>query len=221
MSSSGFATTPSSSETSAALCRRDGRPVDFAIDGAGAQAQAAKGARRDRGRLHPAAAGIWQAWQRQPRAGSDRNYHQPESARQGTQRSRALRCRSCRARSKAVTTSIRNCRTCANPARSSRTPTSCCSSTARNITLQNKEPQARHRRNMKNGNSKWSWPSAKPKSSSQSSATDRRAPSNCSSKGNTPASATLVEEINLPYRRDRESLFRTARLNRSAARRVK
>ena len=36
---------------------------------------------------------------------------------------RSWRCRSCRARSRAATTSGRNSRTCANPARSSRTPT--------------------------------------------------------------------------------------------------
>ena len=108
----------------AALCRRDRRPFDLAADRARAPAEAAKGPRPDRGRLHPAAAGLGQARQRQPRAGSHRDHHQPEGAGQGTQRSRSSRCRSCRVRSKAATTSARNCRTCANPARSNRTPTS-------------------------------------------------------------------------------------------------
>ena len=48
--------------------------------------------------------------------------------------------------------------------------------------LQNKEPSPA-RPNMKNGSSKWSWRTARPKSSSPSSATDRPARSNCSSKG--------------------------------------
>ena len=71
----------------AALCRRNRRPVDFATDRARAPAEAAEGPRPDRGRLHPAAAGLGQARQRQPRAGSHRDHHQPEGAGQGTERS--------------------------------------------------------------------------------------------------------------------------------------
>ena len=41
----------------AVLCRRDRRPFDLAADGARPPAEAAKGPRSDRGRLHPAAAG--------------------------------------------------------------------------------------------------------------------------------------------------------------------
>ena len=60
---------------------------------------------------------------------------------QGTRACRSSRCRSCRARSKAATTSARSSPTCANPARSSRTPTSCCSCSARNITSRTSEPK--------------------------------------------------------------------------------
>ena len=63
--------------------------------------------------------------------------------------------------------------------------------------LQNKEPGPA-RPNMKNGSSKWSWPSARRKSSSPSSATARPARSNCNSKGNSPASATSWRRIICP-----------------------
>ena len=54
----------------AALCRRNRRPVDLAAHRARPPAEAAKGPRHDRDRLHPAAAGVGQEV-RQPRAGSD------------------------------------------------------------------------------------------------------------------------------------------------------
>jgi replicative DNA helicase len=98
------------------------------------------------------------------------------------------RCLSFRARSKTVTTSIRNCPTCVNPARSSRTPTWCCSSTAKNITCRTKSPRWA-RPSGRNGSSTWSSRTARPRSSSPSSATDRRARSRCSSRDNTRASA--------------------------------
>ena len=44
----------------AALCRRNRRPVDFAAHRARPPAEAAEGPRSDRGRLHPAAAGLGQ-----------------------------------------------------------------------------------------------------------------------------------------------------------------
>ena len=75
----------------------------------------------------PAAAPVKIACRRSPRS------------RRGSRRSprsstfRSWRCRNCRVRSRAATTSGRSFPTCVNPARSSRTPTWCCSCSARNI----------------------------------------------------------------------------------------
>ncbi len=107
----------------AALCRRNRRPFDFAAHRARPPAEAAEGSRPDRGRLHPAAAGIGQAWQRQPRAGSHRDHHQPEGARQGTERSHHRAVAVVASGRKPRRQASATCRTCANPARSSRTPT--------------------------------------------------------------------------------------------------
>ena len=72
--------------------------------------------------------------QRQSRPGNLRDQPRPEAARQGARRAGDRRCRSSAARSSSARTSGRSCPTCANRARSSRTPTSCSSSTARIIT---------------------------------------------------------------------------------------
>ena len=74
-------------------------------------------------RLPAAAAGLEPPRERKPRAGNHRDHHAAQGARQGTQHSRSWRCRNCRARSKAATTSARNFPICASRARSSRTPT--------------------------------------------------------------------------------------------------
>ena len=57
--------------------------------------------------------------------------------------SRCWRCRSSRARSRRARTSGRCCRICANPARSSRTPTSSCSSIREEYYLARGEPMRR------------------------------------------------------------------------------
>ena len=61
---------------------------------------------------------------RQPRAGSHRDHHQPESARQGTERSHHRAVAAVAPGRKPRRQAPATCPTCANPARSSRTPTS-------------------------------------------------------------------------------------------------
>ena len=69
----------------------------------------------------------------EPRAGNLRDHPRPQGASPRSSTCRCWRCRSCRARSSSARTSARSSPICANPARSSRTPTSSCSSSARNI----------------------------------------------------------------------------------------
>ena len=88
-------------------------------------------------------------------------------------------------RSKTATTSILNWLICVNPVRSSRTPTSCCSCTAKNIISQNKEPQARYTRAREVETRHGARFTARPRSSLPSSATDQRVRSHCNSKGNS------------------------------------
>ena len=104
--------------------RRNRRPFDFAAHRARPPAEAAEGPRSDRGRLHPAAAGLGQTRQRQPRAGSHRDHHQPEGAGEGTQRSRHRAVAAVAPGRKPRRQAPAIVRPCANPARSSRTPTS-------------------------------------------------------------------------------------------------
>ena len=77
---------------------------------------------------------------REPRAGTDRDHDRPQGAGQGARRFRSSPAPSSRGRSSSATTSGRSSRTCANRARSNRTPTSCCSSSARNITSRTRSP---------------------------------------------------------------------------------
>ena len=80
----------------------------------------------------------------------------------------------------AARTSGRSFRICASRARSNRTPTSCCSCSARNITRCASRPK-RTGKNSPNGWRRVSASTARPRSSSANSATARSARSNCSS----------------------------------------
>ena len=84
-------------------------------------------------RLSPASFGIEDA-RRQPRAGTDRDHHRAEGPGQGARRADPGPLAAFAPGRVRATTSGPSSPTCANPARSNRTPTSCCSSTARNIT---------------------------------------------------------------------------------------
>ncbi len=102
---------------------------------------------------------------------------------------RSSRCRSSRVRSKTATTSARNWPTCVNPARSNRTPTSSSSCIARNITSPTRSPGSGPP-NTKSGSSTCRWCTARPKSSSASSATAPPARSKSSSRASSRGSAT-------------------------------
>ena len=118
----------------AALCRRDRRPVGGPARGARAPAQAPARARSLDHRLSATAAGLDQALS--PKTACRKSPRSPPSSRRWPRNStcRSWRCRNCRARWKAATTSGRSFRICVNRGRSSRTPTWCCSSIARNTT---------------------------------------------------------------------------------------
>ena len=64
------------------------------------------------GRLPTAAAGLDPAIGRKPRAGNHRNHHQAQGLGEGTELYRFWRCRNCRVKSKAATTSGPNSRIC-------------------------------------------------------------------------------------------------------------
>ena len=97
-------------------------------------ASSASGPRRPGHRLHPVAVGLAAQGQRKPRAGGDRDHHRPQGAGQGAERADRGAVAALASGREAATTSVRSSRTCVNPARSSRTPTWCCSCSARNIT---------------------------------------------------------------------------------------
>ncbi len=156
--------------------------------GARAAAEAPARPRPARDRLYSAAVGIEQARTGKPRAGNHRDHHQPEGAGQGTERSRDRAVAIVASGRKPRRQAARSSRTCANPARSNRTPTWCCSSIARNITCRTRS-RDRAPRNMPSGRSKCRWCTARPRSSSASSATARPAPCSCSSTAASPASA--------------------------------
>ncbi len=82
----------------------------------------------------------------------------------------------------------RNFPTCVSPARSNRTPTWSCSSSARNIITRCASRPRRTGKNSPNGWPKASASRARPKSSSANSATARQGRSNCSSRRPSPAS---------------------------------
>ena len=107
----------------AALHRRDRRPLDRAARRPRAPAQAPARPRPAGDRLHPAAAGLEPP--RAARTACRRSPRSPPASRRWRRSStfRSWRCRSSRARSRAATTSARSSPTCANRARSSRTPT--------------------------------------------------------------------------------------------------
>ena len=81
--------------------------------------------------------------QRQPRTGNLRDQPRPQAARQGARRAGDRVCRSSAVRSSSARTNGRSFPTCASRARSSRTPTSCSSSTARTITSKVSKPRCR------------------------------------------------------------------------------
>ena len=107
-----------------ALYRRDRRPFHRPDGGARAPPQAATRPRPPGGRLHPAPAGIVAARPGGARPGGDGDHHQPQGAGEGAQHPDPGAVRSCRAKSRIARTSVPSSRTCANPDRSSRTPTS-------------------------------------------------------------------------------------------------
>ena len=148
--------------TDPALHRRHRRPLDQPARGAGPAPQAAEGARPPHHRLHPAALGLVAQGQREPRAGNDRDHHHAQGAGQGARgadhRARPAQPR----RSKAATTSIRSSPTCANPARSSRTPTWCSSSIARSTTSRTRSP-GKARPSTWRGRGRWRRCTAAPK----------------------------------------------------------
>ena len=117
-----------------AQAAREMQPMPFYIDQTGgiSIAQLAARARRlkrQRGLdllvvdYHAVAVGLEDA-QRQPRAGTDRDHHRPQGAGQGIERADPGAVAALASGRDRATTSARSSRTCANPARSSRTPTS-------------------------------------------------------------------------------------------------
>ena len=92
-----------------------------------------RGPRPARRRLPPASRRLRQEG-REPGPGTDRDHHRPEGAGQGARVPDHRALAAFAPGGTAATTSARSSRTCANRARSSRTPTWSCSSTARNIT---------------------------------------------------------------------------------------
>ncbi len=120
-------------ERKPALHRPDGRHLDRAARRTRPQAEAAEGP-RCAGRRLPAAPHRLLQTQRQPRAGDHRDHHRPQGTGQGARGSdhRAVAAvasgRAARGQAPAAF------RPAENPVPSSRTPTSSCSSTARNTT---------------------------------------------------------------------------------------
>ena len=90
-------------------------------------------------------------------------------------------CRNCPAKSRPARTSGRSFRICVSWVRSNRTPTWCCSCSARNIITRCASRRKRTGKNSPNGWRRVSASTAKPRSSSANSVTARSAPSNCSS----------------------------------------
>src|SRR3984893_3956261 len=122
---------------------------------------------------------------------------------------RSSRARNCPARWKTATTSDRSSRTCANQARSSRTPTWCCSCSARNITSATRS-RGRAPTTTSSGKPRWMRPTARPRSSSASNVMAPPAPSTCSSTPPSPASTIWRATI-------RRSSTRSGRGARNAA----
>ena len=181
------------------LCRRNRRPVDLAAHRAGAAAEAAEGPRPDRDRLHPAAAGLGQARQRQPRAGSHRDHHQPEGAGQGAERSRHRAVaavapgREPRRQAPATVGPARiRLDRAGRRRRDVRVP--------RGILPREQGAARRHAGTREMADSTWSSRTARPKSSSASSATARPARSSCTSKASSRGSATLRQDGHVPDR---------------------
>ena len=174
--------------------------VDFATHRPRPPAEAAEGPRSDRGRLHPAAAGLGQTRQRQPRAGSHRDHHQPEGAGEGAQYSghRAVAAvapgRKPRRQASAI---VRPARIRFDRAgrrrRDVRLP--------RGILSAEQGAEARHARTREVAARNGAMLTARPKSSSPSSATGRRAPCHCSSRANSRASAIWRKTANCRHRR--------------------
>ena len=144
-------------------------------------------------------AGLGQARQRQPRAGSHRDHHQPEGAGQGTQRSRhravAAVAPGRKPRRQAPAT-VRPARIRLDRAgrrrRDVRVP--------RGILPRQQGAARRHAGIREVADSTCRWCTARPKSSSASSATARPARSNCSSRPASPGSAISRQDGQLPER---------------------
>ena len=117
----------------AALYRRDRRPDHRPARGAGAAAEAAARAGPGRGRLSAALDRLLPPSAGRPGPGSVGDHHRPQGPRQGAQRADPGAVAAVAPGRNRATTSARSWPTSANPARSSRMPTSCSSSSVRNI----------------------------------------------------------------------------------------
>ncbi len=117
------------------LYRRHAGPVGRGLAHPGAAAEAAARSRADRDRLSAADAAERRAGRRgKPGAGDLRDHARAEGHREGAERADPGPVAARRAPSSSARTSGRCSPICANPARSSRMPTSSCSSSARSIT---------------------------------------------------------------------------------------